>query len=44
LPAIVGSSVVKPVALPPGRERLATKPLPTGSATMAKRIGMVCLF
>src|SRR6516225_9208611 len=30
LPAIVGSSVVKPVALPPGRERLATKPLPTG--------------
>src|SRR5262249_45795236 len=30
-----------PVALPPGRARLATKPLPTGSATIAKTIGMM---
>src|SRR6516164_8621163 len=28
LPAIVGSMLVKPVTLPPGREKLATKPLP----------------
>jgi len=32
---------VKPVMLPPGRGKLATKPLPTGSATVAKTIGMV---
>src|SRR6516162_7792096 len=41
LPAIVGSMLVKPVALPPGREKLATKPLPTGSATVANTMGMV---
>jgi hypothetical protein len=45
LPAIVGSIVgslkVKPVALPPGRAKLATKPLPIGSATIAKTMGMV---
>ena len=33
--------MVKPVTLPPGRGRLATKPLPTGSATFAKMMGMV---
>jgi len=31
----------KPVALPPGRGRLATRRLPTGSATNRKIIGMV---
>src|SRR5215475_4185576 len=41
LPAIVGSMVVKPVALPPGRGKLATKPLPTGSETSAKTIGIL---
>src|SRR6516162_9323749 len=35
-PAIVGSILVKPVTLPPGRGKLATKPLPTGSETVAK--------
>src|SRR5450759_2225055 len=32
---------MKPVALPPGRAKLATKPLPTGSETFAKMMGMV---
>src|SRR6516164_6410139 len=42
LPAIVGSVVkVKPVTLPPGCAKLATKPLPIGSATSAKTMGMV---
>src|SRR5262245_60057481 len=41
LPAIVGSVKMKPVTLPPGRAKLATKPLPIGSATIAKTIGMV---
>src|SRR5262252_1978719 len=41
LPAIVGSILVKPVTLPPGREKLATKPLPTGSETAAKTMGKV---
>jgi hypothetical protein len=36
LPVIVGSILVKPVMLPPGRGKLATNPLPTGSETMAK--------
>src|SRR5262249_44349795 len=31
----------KPVTFPPGRGKLATKPLPIGSATSAKTIGMV---
>jgi hypothetical protein len=31
----------KPVMLPPGRARLATKPCPTGSLTLAKTMGMV---
>ena len=30
-----------PVTLPPGRARLATKPVPTGSAAAAKTIGMI---
>ena len=30
----------KPVALPPGRARLATRPLPTGSLAIAKTMGM----
>ncbi len=41
LPAIVGSNRTNPVTLPPGRGKLATNPLPTGSATMAKTIGIV---
>ena len=41
LAALVGSETLKPVTLPPGREKLATKPLPTGSATIAKTMGMV---
>jgi hypothetical protein len=36
--------VEKPVALPPGRGRLATKPLPTGSLTFVKMMGMVCVW
>jgi hypothetical protein len=41
LPAIVRSILVKPVTLPPGRGKLATKPLPTGSPTVAKIMGVV---
>ena len=32
---------MKPVMLPPGRERLSTKPWPTGSVTSVKTIGTV---
>jgi hypothetical protein len=32
---------MKPVVLPPGRARLLPKPLPTGSATCRKTMGMV---
>ena len=35
------SKWVKPVALPPGRARLLTKPAPTGSVTWTKTIGTV---
>ena len=38
---MVGSMIMKPVALPPGRARLLTKPLPTGSATITKITGTV---
>ena len=39
---IVGKSMrVKPVMLPPGRARLATKPCPTGSMTRENTMGMV---
>ena len=41
LPPSEPSIVEKPVALPPGRAKLATKPLPTGSETVAKTMGMV---
>ena len=41
LPPSASSLTAKPVTLPPGRGKLATKPLPTGSATVAKTIGMV---
>jgi hypothetical protein len=30
---------MKPVALPPGRARLLTKPAPTGSGTLVNTIG-----
>ena len=33
--------MLKPVTLPPGCAKLATKPLPTGSATVANTMGMV---
>src|SRR5215510_9357262 len=38
---IVGSMLVKPVTLPPGSGKLATKPLPTGSETLTNTIGIV---
>jgi hypothetical protein len=41
LPGRSASWVDRPVMLPPGRARLATKPLPTGSFERAKTMGMV---
>src|SRR5262249_19135666 len=41
LPPSEFSIGVNPVRLPPGRDRLATNPLPTGSPTIAKTMGMV---
>src|SRR6516164_9274331 len=41
LPPSEFSILVKPLRLPPGRERRATNPLPTGSPTIAKTMGMV---
>src|SRR6516162_4400369 len=38
---IEASRLMKPVRLPPGRGRLATKPSPTGSDTAPKTIGIV---
>ena len=35
------SNCIKPVALPPGRARLSTKPAPSGSVTIANTIGTV---
>jgi hypothetical protein len=35
------SNIRKPVALPPGRAKLATKPVPTGSTTTTNTIGTV---
>jgi hypothetical protein len=35
------ASVVNPVMFPPGRARLATSPLPTGSATNVMTMGMM---
>jgi hypothetical protein len=40
-PPMVVSKFVKPVVLPPGRARLATKPRSTGSLTPVKTIGIV---
>ena len=39
LPLKLYSNCMNPVALPPGRDRLSTNPLPTGSATLTKTIG-----
>ena len=40
-PARLYSNDMKPVALPPGRARLSTKPAPTGSMTNGNTIGTV---
>ena len=40
-PPISASKIANPVMLLPGRAKLATKPLPTGSPTSTKRIGIV---
>ena len=40
-PLISGERVAKPVMFPPGRARLATNPLPTGSGSCAMTIGIV---
>src|SRR5262249_60299179 len=40
LPARLAACSDKPVTLPPGLARLATRPLPTGSMPTAKTIGM----
>ena len=39
----LNSNAMKPVALPPGCERLATNPLPTGSIVVTNTMGMVRL-
>src|SRR5262249_11801437 len=41
LPLKLLSNCMKPDAFPPGRDRLSTKPEPTGSGTIAKMIGTV---
>ena len=33
--------LMNPVMLPPGRDKFATKPLPTGSDTVTNTIGIV---
>jgi hypothetical protein len=38
---MLNSAVMKPVALPPGRATLSTKPAPTGSVTVTNTIGTV---
>jgi hypothetical protein len=40
-PLISGARVDNPVMFPPGRARLATKPLPTGSSSNVMTIGIV---
>src|SRR5262249_38250672 len=40
LPVTLGSYCITPVMLPPGRDRLAMKPEPTGSARAANTIGI----
>ena len=41
LVAVENSKRVKPVALPPGRAKLATNPCPTGSLTFTNIVGML---
>ena len=41
LPPSAESSTVKPVIFPAGRAKLAAKPLPIGSDTVTKTIGLV---
>src|SRR5262245_54794691 len=43
LPLMLNSNAMKPVALPPGRAMLSTKPPPTGSATLVNTVGTVRL-
>src|SRR4029077_8613395 len=38
-----GTEVARPVMLPPGCERLCTRPIPTGSYTVISTIGMVAV-
>src|SRR5262245_48498737 len=40
-PPMLNSQIMKPVALPPGRAKLSTKPAPTGSLVSVNTIGMV---
>jgi hypothetical protein len=40
-PPMLNSQFMKPVALPPGRAKLSTKPAPTGSLVMVNTIGTV---
>src|SRR5215831_17692572 len=40
LPVTLGSYCITPVMLPPGRDRLAMKPEPSGSARAANTIGI----
>ena len=40
---MLNSNAAKPVALPPGRARLATQPPPTGSIVVTNTIGTVRL-
>jgi len=42
-PLMLNSNAAKPVALPPGRARLATQPPPTGSIVVTNTIGTVRL-
>jgi hypothetical protein len=41
LPLRLYSKIMKPVALPPGRAKLSTKPAATGSPATGNTIGMV---
>jgi hypothetical protein len=41
LPLTVGSNVVKPVMVPPGRIKVSTNPWTTGSVTKVNTIGTV---
>src|SRR5215472_14530984 len=41
LPPCAGASTVKPVMLPPGRARLAAKPLAIGSPTFTNTMGII---